>query len=249
MDTVYISQLERLFMQAAPYRGNTWRKAVASSLEHIASEFQSLSKLAADNLELAVNAESCCNGLRDEVARLKAEFGNAVTAEEPVAIMVVEPVVVETTESTITMLDSINEPLDAHDGSMRQTNDHEGRCTVQSCNALGIKIHTDSNGKEVTPETFSDAYLFAKESGLEVSLFGLRSRDMDGEDVDSDSYFVGGKCSVKEFIQTHPEGRFMISTRGHAMAIVDGKLTDTTNKGPDGRKVIAAFEVRDRKEE
>lgn len=101
MDTVYISQLERLFMQAAPYRGNTWRKAVASSLEHIASEFQSLSKLATDNLELAVNAESCCNGLREEVARLKAELGNAVTVEEPVAIMVSEPVAVEITEREV----------------------------------------------------------------------------------------------------------------------------------------------------
>jgi len=101
MDTVYISQLERLFMQAAPYRGNTWRKAVASSLEHIASEFQSLSKLATDNLELAVNAESCCNGLRDEVARLKAELGNAVTVEETVAVMVSEPASVEVIEKEL----------------------------------------------------------------------------------------------------------------------------------------------------
>lgn len=38
-------------------------------------------------------------------------------------------------------------------------------------------------------------------------------------------------------------GRYYLASSGHAMAMIDGTLVDTEGKGPDGRRIIGAFEV------
>ena len=49
--------------------------------------------------------------------------------------------------------------------------------------------------------------------------------------------------TVKNFVRMHPKGNFYISTHMHAMALIDGVLTDTMNKGPDNRQITGVMEV------
>jgi GNAT superfamily N-acetyltransferase len=51
--------------------------------------------------------------------------------------------------------------------------------------------------------------------------------------------------TVKQFYEDprFQVGSYYIVTSGHAMAMVDGLLVDSEGRGPDGRHVIAAFEV------
>ncbi len=48
--------------------------------------------------------------------------------------------------------------------------------------------------------------------------------------------------TVGEFIKDNPEGGFYIMTANHAMALIDGKLTDFA-EGTGRRKVVGAFEI------
>ena len=49
--------------------------------------------------------------------------------------------------------------------------------------------------------------------------------------------------TVKQFVKEHPKGTHYIATRGHAMAVVNGKLHDSSHKGPDGRKIQLSYEI------
>lgn len=87
MDTVYLKQLERLFMKSAPYMGPTWRKGVSESLFAMRVEMENLSSLAASNLETAVNAESVIKSLRDEVQTLTVTYSEVdIGVDETVEI-------------------------------------------------------------------------------------------------------------------------------------------------------------------
>lgn len=54
---------------------------------------------------------------------------------------------------------------------------------------------------------------------------------------------VGKNITVKKFVETHPTGRYYLSTDRHAMALIDGVLTDTAGRGLDRRHVYLIFEV------
>jgi len=51
------------------------------------------------------------------------------------------------------------------------------------------------------------------------------------------------KTKLRDFVNSHPKGRYVIGVRRHAMALIDGKLIDTTEKGPDGRHVKDVYVV------
>ena len=55
-------------------------------------------------------------------------------------------------------------------------------------------------------------------------------------------YFKYNKKPLKKFIQDHPKGSYIISTRNHSMALIDGKLYDAAEGGLN-RKVLYAYEV------
>lgn len=50
--------------------------------------------------------------------------------------------------------------------------------------------------------------------------------------------------SLGSFIKDNPRGRFIVIIRGHATAIVDGKLVDT-GALPAGKSVLMAYQVKD----
>lgn len=219
MDNPHYASLLALFKSARGYMGPTWIRAVESNLTSLYSQLAETSLQSAANLAIAVEAENHLKAVREELTELRKAAVEPAT--EVVTLEIpsnpVEPIIVEDEENA------------AH------AKNHDGRCTVESCKALGIVLPI-KDGKEVTPRVMADSMEFARASGLNPMPFGARN-------VETDPYFISGKCTLKEFVQCHPEGKYYISTSGHAMALVDGVLTDTENKGPDGRKVVGAFTV------
>lgn len=107
--------------------------------------------------------------------------------------------------------------------------DHR-RCTAASCRAIADHFSVDhqlADGSNA-PIHGNDAISHLKKIGLKVK-------------VDHNFPFVGK--TVKEFVAAHPKGAHFISTGGHAMALTDGKLTDTMNRGPNRRKITGHFEI------
>jgi hypothetical protein len=104
----------------------------------------------------------------------------------------------------------------------------ENRCTAVTCNA--IASHHGIEAAKVGPEhnlrAGADLYQHLKKHGLKAKGWG-------------DEH--AGK-SVKQFVKEHPTGSHYIATRGHAMAVVDGKLHDSSGRGADGRKIQSSWE-------
>ena len=52
-----------------------------------------------------------------------------------------------------------------------------------------------------------------------------------------------GYKTLRGMIRNMPKGSYYIATSGHAMALVDGVLTDTEGRGFDKRRIQAIFKV------
>ncbi len=52
--------------------------------------------------------------------------------------------------------------------------------------------------------------------------------------------------TLQQFVNSHPLYDWYLLTPGHAMALIRGELFDAENKGPDGRKLEAAFQITKR---
>ena len=104
----------------------------------------------------------------------------------------------------------------------------EKRCTAVTCNALAS--HHGVEAAKVSPDhnlrAGADVYHHLKKH------FNVKGGGWEHE----------GK-SVKQFVSEHPKGSHYIATRGHAMAVINGKLHDSSGKGADGRKIQTSFEV------
>lgn len=105
----------------------------------------------------------------------------------------------------------------------------EKRCTAVTCNAISKHhgIESAMVGPDHRLRSGADLYQHLTSHGLKLK--GLGSDHV-------------GK-TVKKFVNEHPTGAHYIATRGHAMAVIDGKLHDSSGKGADGRKIWASFEV------
>lgn len=62
-----------------------------------------------------------------------------------------------------------------------------------------------------------------------------------GLKVHPEPRFVGQ--TVEQFVKTHPMGVWFLGTPGHAMALIDGELVDTMNRGPDDRRLDTVARV------
>ena len=105
----------------------------------------------------------------------------------------------------------------------------ENRCTAVTCNALAA--HHDVPEAKLGPDhnvsTGAGVHQHLTKHGLKVKGGGWEHE---------------GK-TVKQFVKEHPTGSHYISTRGHAMALINGKLHDSSNRGADGRKIQLSFGV------
>ena len=103
------------------------------------------------------------------------------------------------------------------------------RCTAVTCNAIAAHHGVESAklGSDHNVRTGAGVYQHLQKHGMKMKGFGDEHE---------------GK-SVKQFVKEHPTGAHYIATRGHAMAVINGKLHDSSGKGPDGRKIQTSFEV------
>lgn len=105
----------------------------------------------------------------------------------------------------------------------------EKRCTAVTCNAIAAYhgVEPAKLGSDHNVGSGAGVYQHLKKHGMNVKGSGWEHE---------------GK-TVKKFVLDHPTGSHYISTRGHAMAVINGKLHDSSGKGADGRKIQLSFEV------
>ena len=105
----------------------------------------------------------------------------------------------------------------------------EKRCTAVTCNAIAKHHGVESAklGSDHNVGTGAGVVEHLKKHGMSIKGFGWEHE---------------GK-SVKKFVAEHPTGAHYIATRGHAMAVINGKLHDSSGRGADGRKLQLSFEV------
>jgi hypothetical protein len=95
------------------------------------------------------------------------------------------------------------------------------RCTQATLEALNIK------GK--CPKTGAGVIQAIRDAGLRYRV--------------CDELYNRKVTTVQQFVASHLTGKYYLSTAGHAMALVDGQLTDTTGRGIDRRHVGIAVEI------
>lgn len=104
----------------------------------------------------------------------------------------------------------------------------EKRCTAVTCNAIA-----SYHGVEAAK--LGSDHIVGSGAGVYQHL--QKHFNVKGSGLEHD-----GK-TVKKFVGEHPKGTHYIATRGHAMAVVDGKLHDSSGRGLDNRKIQLSFEV------
>lgn len=54
-------------------------------------------------------------------------------------------------------------------------------------------------------------------------------------------YSKGNRITIKKFCQSHPEGRYWVFVRGHALAVIDGVVYDHSHR--PSRQITCAYRV------
>ena len=108
---------------------------------------------------------------------------------------------------------------------------HAVRCTEATLRALGVEGKCPKHGTGVL-EALTDAGYKWRPFGM-TGVFGDQAREE----------MTWNGRTLRAFVKVHPVGRYYLSTAGHAMALIDGVLTDTTERGIDGRRLTGIIEV------
>ena len=124
-------------------------------------------------------------------------------------------------------------PLPEHlvEGSkaMKENND----CTVK---ALALALNT----------SYAKAHAHLKRFCGRPDRKGIVSRDVLPQSFKNTKHRVGpytirNKVTLKKFCELHPQGRYYVSVRGHAIAVVDGVVYDHSDR--PRRQVTFAIRV------
>lgn len=113
------------------------------------------------------------------------------------------------------------------------------RCTQATLEALGIFGERPIHGTgvlEVLIKHFGRDRIIWTTQQLQTDLItrGATTKQLHPRSIHG---------TVSRFVEQHPVGSFYLSTSGHAMALVDGVLTDTAGRGADGRHVQSVIEI------
>jgi hypothetical protein len=71
----------------------------------------------------------------------------------------------------------------------------------------------------------------------------LIKRGLSIRPINQTIHTLGTRYTVKTFVASHNVGVFSLWTTGHAMALVNGQLYDTAERGADGRRLQGVFEI------
>jgi len=107
------------------------------------------------------------------------------------------------------------------------------RCTVASMRALGCEPLR-------LPEFAADVVHQMRTQGFMLTSIDI-PRPVSYEDADYRWRYRGG-TTLGQFVAAHPTGSYLLFTPGHAMALVDGTLTDTA-RGTGRRRMDMAYAV------
>ena len=95
------------------------------------------------------------------------------------------------------------------------------------------------------PYTKSLTYLETKgrvwRKGMQLSQVEAAFEGVRKAKITKGPYTYKNRITVSKFLQKHPEGRFFCVSRGHAYAVIDGKVYDY-KKGPR-RQIVAAWRI------
>ena len=95
------------------------------------------------------------------------------------------------------------------------------------------------------PYTKSNDYLETKgrvwRRGMKLHQIEDAFEGVEKSKIAKGPYTNKNRITVSKFLQKHPEGRFFCVSKGHAFAIIDGKVYDY-KKGPR-RQIVAAWRV------
>lgn len=96
------------------------------------------------------------------------------------------------------------------------------RCTQTVLEAFGIKGKCPMDGVGVVQAI--------NQARIKWRIFDLPTRP---------------RMTVQRFVKQNPTGVFYLSTKGHAMALVNGELVDATGCGPDKRWVESVIKLHE----
>lgn len=49
--------------------------------------------------------------------------------------------------------------------------------------------------------------------------------------------------TIRTFVRAYPQGKYYLSTAGHALALIDGQLFDYSERGIDLRRILVAVKI------
>ena len=129
------------------------------------------------------------------------------------------------------MIDPYKEPMISQ--GIKKYNDTNACCVVTFC--------------KVFDTTYDKAFLHLKSHGRQTRK-GMFIRDIENmflsikkSKVRKGPYTKQNRITLGKFIENHPEGRFFVLVRGHALCVIDGVLFDHNES--TRRQVTSAWRV------
>ena len=129
------------------------------------------------------------------------------------------------------MIDPYKEPMISQ--GIKKYNDTNACCVVTFC--------------KVFDTTYDKAFLHLKSHGRQTRK-GMFTRDIENmflsikkSKVRKGPYTKQNRITLGKFIAKHPEGRFFVLVRGHALCVIDGVLFDHNES--TRRQVTSAWRI------
>ena len=116
----------------------------------------------------------------------------------------------------------------------QETNDCTVKAIAAACDVSYGKAHRTlaklgrKQGRGVTMATMTQAM---ERLGFGVNLYNAMNHEAIG-------------TTIKRFTREHATGKYIICSKGHAMAVVNGELIDWTADTAGRRKVVSVWEVK-----
>lgn len=104
------------------------------------------------------------------------------------------------------------------------------RCTAITCNAIAKHHGLEPIVKQGEKAPMSGASVLERFKNHGLSVTGHHDQGYAGK-------------TVKQFVKDHPTGAHYIGVRGHAMALTDGKLHDSSGRGADRRRIEFHYKI------
>jgi hypothetical protein len=118
-----------------------------------------------------------------------------------------------------------------------QNTTHDPAWWAPTCVAATVSALTDTRREDLT-KRLHDHDIIAQ-----IEAAGFQCERIWEWDCEQRSIEGRKRATVREVCNNITNGAYYLSVKGHAMALVDGILTDTADRGVDGRDVLYVWKV------